>query len=97
MGGKKREREKVLRRSQSGMVTAACFISWPEGPASAVGRTHSISAANLTCPRACAPGPQGGRDPAGWQRHVLGMSCALVLTLPQAVLPDGRKIRRSQL
>lgn len=40
---------------------------------------------------------RGREEPAGWQRNTLGMNCVLVLTLPQAVLPDGRKFERSQL
>lgn len=75
--------------------------SWSRDPVSAVGHTRDISVANV---RGFRPVLQHVRlvdrergKPAGWQRNVLGMNCILVLTLPQAVLPDGRKVERSQL
>lgn len=40
---------------------------------------------------------RGREEPAGWQRNTLGMNCILILTLPQAVLPDGREFERRQL
>lgn len=47
------------------------------------------------CPAACALGPRGGREPAGWPRPVLGTICALVLTPSRAALAEGREIGRS--
>jgi hypothetical protein len=78
------------------------FVLAP-GQRPGVGHIHGISAAKptwvLTCPRAYALiwGERRREEPAGWQRNTLGMNCILVLTLPQAVLPDGRKFERSQL
>lgn len=55
----------------------------------------------LTCPKAYALSRQAGErergEPSGWQRNTLGMNCILMLTLPQAALPDGRKCERRQL
>lgn len=51
----------------------------------------------LTCPRAYAHSHREREELAGWQRNTLGINDLLMLTLPQAVLPDGREFERSQL
>lgn len=100
-GNKEKNEKNISGEPLSVMVTAVCFSSWPKRPSVCSGTPswhfHGKPAWVLTCPRAYALSHQGREEPAGWHRNPLGMNCVLVSTLPQAVLPDGRKFERSQL
>lgn len=101
-GHKGKTKKNVSGGPQPGVVIALRFKLLAKRPCVGSG-THPWHFSGkrawvLTCPAAlCTQSTGREGEPAGWQRNVLGMNCILMLTLPQAVLPDGRKIERSQL